>query len=99
MNTSTPNVVTGQLNTAGNTGLTYSVGGQGTKGTVTVSATGAFTYTRNDGEPLKDRTREHYESLLDSRIYPVLGDLPMHHITEDTLKAWRDQLPATPNVR
>lgn len=47
VNTSTPNVVTGQLNTAGNTGLTYSVGGQGTKGTVTVSATGAFTYTRN----------------------------------------------------
>ena len=39
VNTSTLNVVTGQLNTAGNTGLTYSVGGQGSKGTVTVSAT------------------------------------------------------------
>lgn len=55
-------------------------------------------HRRGDGEPLKDRTREHYESLLDSRIYPVLGDLPMHHITEDTLKAWRDQLPATPTA-
>ncbi|MBI3227475.1 MAG: hypothetical protein HYZ39_20715 [Mycolicibacterium cosmeticum] len=47
VNTSTPNVVTGQLNTAGNTGLTYSVGGQGVKGTVTVTSTGAFTYTRD----------------------------------------------------
>lgn len=47
VNTSTANVVTGQLNTAGNTGLTYTVGGQGTKGTVTVTSTGAFTYTRN----------------------------------------------------
>lgn len=50
VNTSTPNVVTGQLNVpAGSAGLglTYSVGGQGTKGTVTVSSTGAFTYTRN----------------------------------------------------
>lgn len=47
VNTSTPNVVTGQLNTAGNTGLTYTVGSQGTKGTVTVTSTGGFTYTRN----------------------------------------------------
>ena len=47
VNTSTANVVTGQLNTAGNTGLTYSVGSQGTKGTVTVTSTGAFTYTRD----------------------------------------------------
>ncbi len=47
VNTSTANVVTGALNTAGNTGLTYTVGSQGTKGTVTVTSTGAFTYTRN----------------------------------------------------
>ncbi|WP_395306767.1 Ig-like domain-containing protein [Mycobacterium sp. AMU20-3851] len=49
VNTSTVNVVTGQLNTAGNTGLTYSVGSQGSKGTVAVTSTGAFTYTRNSG--------------------------------------------------
>lgn len=46
VNTSTVNVVTGQLNTAGNTGLTYSVGSEGSKGTVTVTSTGAFSYTR-----------------------------------------------------
>jgi integrase len=56
------------------------------------------THRRNDGEPLKDRTREHYESLLDSRIYPVLGDLPMHLITEDVLTAWRERLPKTPTA-
>ncbi len=47
VNTATANVVTGALNTAGNTGLTYSVGSQGTKGTVVVNANGSFTYTRN----------------------------------------------------
>lgn len=50
VNTSTVNVVTGQLNTTGNTsGWTYSLGADGTKvGTPTVvTSTGAFTYTRN----------------------------------------------------
>ncbi|WP_445170095.1 beta strand repeat-containing protein [Mycolicibacterium sp. Dal123E01] len=50
VNTSTSNVVTGQLNTTGNTtGWTYSLGVDGTKtGTPTVvTSTGAFTYTRN----------------------------------------------------
>jgi large repetitive protein len=49
INTSTTNVVTGQLNIpAGDTGLglTYSVGNQGAKGTVVVNANGTFTYTR-----------------------------------------------------
>ena len=49
INTSTTNVVTGQLNIpAGDTGLglTYSVGTQGAKGTVVVNANGTFTYTR-----------------------------------------------------
>lgn len=54
------------------------------------------THRRSDGEPLKDRTREHYRKLLDARILPQLGDLPMHKITEDVLTDWRDGLPATP---
>lgn len=56
------------------------------------------THRRNDGEPLKDRTREHYEWLLDSRLYPTFGDLPMHLITEDELTAWREGLPKTPTA-
>lgn len=64
----------------------------------TYAPTWLDTHRRSNGEPLKARTREHYESLLNSRIYPTLGDLPMHTITEDTLTAWRDGLPATPTA-
>lgn len=55
-------------------------------------------HRRPDGEPLKDRTREHYERLLNNRIYPGLGDLPMHLIGPDTLRVWRDGLPKTPTA-
>jgi integrase len=52
------------------------------------------THKRKDGEPLKDRTREHYQSLLDGRLLPHLGDVPMRHITEDAVREWLDlQLP------
>lgn len=54
------------------------------------------THRRSDGQPLKDRTREHYGKLLAGRILPHLGNLPMHTITEDTLADWLDSLPATP---
>ena len=49
-----------------------------------------------DDAPLKDRTREHYGNLLDSRILPHLGDLPMHLLTEDLVRDWLHALPATP---
>lgn len=51
---------------------------------------------RGSSEPLEDRTREHYGYLLEKRIYPELGDLPMHQIDTDVMTAWRDGLPATP---
>jgi integrase len=54
------------------------------------------THRRSDGQPLKPRTVAHYQDLLDSRILPQLGDLPMRAITEDTLTDWRDNLPNTP---
>lgn len=53
-------------------------------------------HRRSDGEPLKPRTRVHYESLLNSRILPHLGDLPMPTITESRLKEWHADLPNTP---
>lgn len=53
-------------------------------------------HRRSNGDPLKDRTVEHYRKLLDTRILPQLGDLPMHTIDEDTLSDWRDALPDTP---
>jgi integrase len=51
-------------------------------------------HKRKDGEPLKDRTREHYQALLDGRILLHLGEMPMRHITEDVVRDWLDvQLP------
>jgi integrase len=49
------------------------------------------THKRSDGQPLKDRTREHYQSLLDLRILPFLGDVPMRRITDDRLITWHEQ--------
>ena len=52
------------------------------------------THKRKDGEPLKARTREHYEALLSRRILPELGDLPLRQIDEDVVRHWLDvQLP------
>lgn len=48
-------------------------------------------HKRSDGQPLKDRTREHYQSLLDRRILPHLGDEPMKRLNADRLNRWRDE--------
>lgn len=51
-------------------------------------------HKRRDGGPLKERTREHYQSLLDLRILPHLGDLPLRAVTEERVSLWLDsELP------
>lgn len=55
-------------------------------------------HRRADGEPLKPRTLAHYRNLLDARILPELGDLPMTALDATTLAAWRDNLPNTPTM-
>ena len=55
-------------------------------------------HRRADGEPLKPRTLAHYRNLLDARILPELGDLPMTALDAATLAAWRDNLPNTPTM-
>ena len=55
-------------------------------------------HRRPDGEPLKPRTLAHYRNLLDARILPELGDLPMTALDATTLAAWRDNLPNTPTM-
>ena len=55
-------------------------------------------HRRSDGEPLKPRTLAHYRNLLDARILPELGDLPMTALDATTLAAWRDNLPNTPTM-
>lgn len=53
-------------------------------------------HRRSDGEPLKARTAAHYRNLLDARILPQLGDMPMRSLTEDAVREWFEGLPDTP---
>lgn len=40
------------------------------------------------GRPLKERTVEHYEQLLDEHIYGAFGSLPIASITADDVRHW-----------
>jgi integrase len=52
------------------------------------------------GRPLKDRTREHYQALLDDHIFPAFGSLPLASITGDDVRDWYNSLDAaTPTMR
>ena len=52
------------------------------------------------GRPLKDRTREHYQGLLDDHIVPTFGALPLPSITGDDVRDWYQRLdPAAPTLR
>jgi integrase len=50
---------------------------------------------------LKDRTREHYRKLLEQKILPTFGALPIASITADDVRAWHAKLAAdkTPTIR
>ncbi len=49
---------------------------------------------------LKDRTREHYEKLLEDHILPWFGSLPIASITADDVRAWHAKLDKdTPTLR
>ncbi|WP_201358609.1 tyrosine-type recombinase/integrase [Mycobacterium paraintracellulare] len=49
---------------------------------------------------LKDRTREHYDKLLDNHIVPTFGALPIASITADDVRAWHAKLGnKTPTLR
>lgn len=53
-------------------------------------------HRRSDGGELKPRTAAHYRNLLDTRILPQLGDLPLRSLSEDVVREWLDELPDTP---
>lgn len=49
---------------------------------------------------LKDRTREHYEKLLEDHIVPKFGGLPIASITTDDVRAWHAGMGnKTPTLR
>jgi integrase len=47
-----------------------------------------ITERRVKGEPLRPRTREHYEALLADHIYPTFGTKPLVSITMDAVDRW-----------
>jgi integrase len=50
--------------------------------------------------PLKPRTREHYQALLDKQILPSLGDKPLKALTPVTIRSWHAELGTkTPTLR
>lgn len=52
------------------------------------------------GEPLKVRTREHYQWLLDEHLLPTFGALPVASVSSDDVRAWHDKMgKATPTAR
>ncbi|MFP1155532.1 tyrosine-type recombinase/integrase [Mycobacterium sherrisii] len=49
---------------------------------------------------LKDRTREHYEKLLEDHLVPAFGALPIASITADDVRAWHAKMGTkTPTLR
>lgn len=49
---------------------------------------------------LKDRTREHYEKLLEEHIMPRFGPLPIASITADDVRGWHSKMGTkTPTLR
>jgi integrase len=49
---------------------------------------------------LKDRTREHYDKLLDDHLLPKFGPLPIGSITADDVREWHAKFGAkTPTLR
>ncbi|GJF09534.1 putative prophage phiRv2 integrase [Mycolicibacterium cyprinidarum] len=50
---------------------------------------------------LKARTAEHYQALLDEKILPALGQLPIASITADDVRGWHSTMgkDGTPTMR
>lgn len=52
------------------------------------------------GRPLKPRTRDHYQRLLDGLILPTFKDRPLAALRADEIAEWYDDLdPNTPTLR
>lgn len=52
------------------------------------------------GQPLKPRTRDHYQRILDRLILPTFGTRPVASITPEDVDAWYDNLgTGTPTLR
>ena len=53
-----------------------------------------------DQRNLKPRTRQHYTALLANHLVPSFGELPLPHITTDTVRTWHALMgPSRPTLR
>lgn len=60
----------------------------------------AYSKTWMAQRDLKDRTREHYDKLLEEHIVPTFGSMPIGSITADDVRTWHAKLGAkTPTLR
>jgi integrase len=60
----------------------------------------SVTERRVKGEPLRPRTRAHYEALLKHHIYPIFGPQPLQSITMDAVDRWHATTATdTPTLR
>lgn len=46
------------------------------------------THHQRNGQPIKDRTRAGYRQILDSKLIPSFGDVPVKSITEKLVNEW-----------
>jgi integrase len=52
------------------------------------------------GRPLADRTREHYQSLLERFLLPTFADVPLRYITPELVDEWYEHTAVeTPTYR
>lgn len=51
------------------------------------------------GQPLADRTRDHYQDLLDRFILPTFGDLTLKDIYPELVAQWYDALAERPTYQ
>lgn len=49
--------------------------------------------------PLKERTRLDYQAMIDNKIGPGLGHLPLDQVTADLVRAWHSGLASTPTYQ
>jgi integrase len=56
--------------------------------------------TGRPARPLKPRTRDSYQRLLDAHVLPTFGDVAVGEVTQPMVRAWYAKLdPSTPTLR
>lgn len=61
---------------------------------------GIYARTWIERRPVKPRTRAHYAALVEQHLIPTFGEMPLAHITPDTVTRWHALMgPSRPTLR